>query len=301
MGHNNNNRHRSVSRTAYYVGELKGTGRHIGFWKPLGAERKRNLWSKHGRVSFSLFSDSDKDLRKEVKQLAEKIGGRYSAPAVYPALRYRWYIRKLKKYLEKEKAEQAIILGSGFDIIPALFKETPIKFFEVDQENIIQAKRKQLEFHNIHLNVTYIEANYLQRPFDDLLNSAKVDRDKPTVVIWEGNLAYLERSDVEKVLQQLHDFFRGKLNIALDWSSRSLVERTTGKESLTRFQDYLAEKGTQFKTGFDKEDIEKLAQDMGFKFHHFKTGQDLVEKYKLEKEPDPELSHFMSATLKASR
>eukprot|EP00127_Corallochytrium_limacisporum_P006787 Clim_evm2s236 gene=Clim_evmTU2s236 len=116
-------------------------------------------------------------------------------------------------------ATQVITLGSGLDTrsIRMAEIETPNgmkvrpRFFEVDREAILEYKKMcyDIEGYNYE-NDVIISGDYVD-DFDGVFSRFEergLKRDKPTTIVWEGNVMYLSPADVHQTIVKICKFFK---------------------------------------------------------------------------------------------
>ncbi len=161
---------------------------------------------------------------------------------------------------------QVVILGSGFDMRPHVFRAEGVRFCDVDQPAVLAFKEKVLEGRGV-TPCAGIPCNYLEVDLPARLAEAGFDLDAPMLMVWEGNTMYLPEERIYAFLDRLCGGVRS-FRIAFDFFARSIIDRTTGDDKITAttdaFQDTLQVK---WLTGFD--DLSALGQRTGLKSVEF--------------------------------
>ena len=144
---------------------------------------------------------------------------------------------------------QIVSVGSGFDTRPLIFCRDGVTFFDVDQPAVVQYKRQVLESHGLQ-PWPAVDCDYLDVNLPDKLPEAGFDPNLPSLFIWEGNTMYLPQDLIFGFLNQLAAQFPA-FTIAFDYVSTTVIDGTSGVDSVTRAFDYFYERFTPFITGFD--------------------------------------------------
>ena len=103
----------------------------------------------------------------------------------------------------KDKAEQFVVLGAGFDTrCYGLLKASSLKLFELDQSTTQQLKIQQLNNAKVDCSaVTFAAADFTKNDWFQRLEDAGYDPSKKTIFLWEGVTLYLSESEVRKTLK----------------------------------------------------------------------------------------------------
>ena len=157
---------------------------------------------------------------------------------------------------------QIVILGSGFDMRPQVFRAEDVRFCDVDQAAVLAFKSKVLEGHGV-TPCAGIPCNYLEADLPAELAKVGFDIDAPVLIIWEGNTMYLPEELIHGFLGRLCEGL-GSFRIAFDFFDTRVIERTTGDDNITAttdaFENILK---VQWVTGFD--DLSVLKERTGLK------------------------------------
>jgi methyltransferase (TIGR00027 family) len=265
------------------------------YWKH-EAKAKKNwgkLCQQPGTREKDLFKDDlmphfiDDEIKKHATRLPEKMW-------MTLATRTRFFRKTISQSIKKDGIKQVIILGSGFDTLPARKKkyttESGVQFFEVDQADHLACKAAIYKDALIDKNAEYLGMDYVQGNLIQELAQHGVDFTIPTFVLWEGNVFYLERTDVVKVLTDLQTHFTA-LTISFDYIHQSFQSDSTekdekaGQDAMAKTLTQFKENKSPFKTFFRPEEIVRLCHSLGFKTIAHRTAASLIEEYGVDKDP----------------
>lgn len=157
---------------------------------------------------------------------------------------------------------QIVILGSGFDMRPHVFRNEDVRFWDVDQAAVLAFKSKVLEAHGV-TPCAGIPCNYLEVDLPAKLTEAGLDLDAPMLIIWEGNTMYLPEDLIYGFLNRLREGIPS-FRIAFDFFDKSVIDRTTGDDKITATTDAFENTlKVKWVTGFD--DFSVLEERTGLK------------------------------------
>jgi len=270
-----------VSDTAKYVASLKAAAQ-FGGWSG-------NRTSPLFKQKNPLISESDIQKYAQIPQSIK----------TSVAVRERFFNKQMDYYVKKENYKQILILGSGLDV-RAFHKNRDnqkdkavsfyenVKFYEVDCAAILNPKENFFKENHLNKNAEYIQANYTQDNFVEMLKDKGFDITSPTLIIWEGNSMYIEKSKIEKLFQDLKAF--SQFTIVFDHFTRDLIEGPR-ENSI-----YALHKQGLWVTGFNSEDIQKFAQVNGMNTTTIVEINELKQEYQVEENPEP--SHYLISTMR---
>eukprot|EP00127_Corallochytrium_limacisporum_P002568 Clim_evm4s134 gene=Clim_evmTU4s134 len=187
-------------------------------------------WIKSTEDPIHKIFFKDNDMRED----AERVCGGHVH--IWPTLRGHFFDKIVRDSVGGENglhdkgykvATQIVNLGAGLDTRSIRMAEIQTKngvkaprYFEVDREVIADYKTMcyDLEGYN-HDNCVITGGDYVTG-FDDIFRHFEnngLQRDTPTVVIWEGNINYLTTADLHQTIVRLCKFFQNTtLYIAFD-------------------------------------------------------------------------------------
>src|SRR6056297_2935657 len=117
-------------------------------------------------------------------------------PGVIGNLLYRTkYIDDILKE-NLEEMEQLLILGAGFDTRALRIEGVEkLEVFEVDHPETLSKKKKGLKklYQEIPEYLNLVEIDFEKRELNEVLQENNFDKNKKTLVIWEGVTQYLEK------------------------------------------------------------------------------------------------------------
>lgn len=152
--------------------------------------------------------------------------------------------------------EQFVVLGAGYDT--RAYNKTlheGVKFFEVDQPDVQDHKRKMLEKAGISSDhVTFVSVDFEVEDAFESLTMAGYDPSKKTLFLWEGVTLYLSRSDVHKTMQDVRKNSAAGSILLLDiYSNRfgDFAKKGAMKGTL-ELTDEMPEFFLPFETGFEE-------------------------------------------------
>ena len=103
--------------------------------------------------------------------------------------------------------EQFVVMGAGYDTRAyGRFHREGVTFFELDQNNVQQHKRRALADAGIPCeHVRFVAVDFSSENAFDKLIDAGFDRSRKTLFLWEGVTLYLSVSEVRKTMQDVHN------------------------------------------------------------------------------------------------
>lgn len=105
----------------------------------------------------------------------------------------------------KDKAEQFVIMGAGFDTkCYGELKASALKFFELDQPGTQKMKVECLKKAGIDVShVTFVGVDFTAEHWYEKLEDAGYDPGKKTIFLWEGVTPYLLEADIRNTLKEI--------------------------------------------------------------------------------------------------
>jgi methyltransferase (TIGR00027 family) len=185
------------------VDPISQTGRWTAAARAVENLREDRLYSDPyaealaGREGFAL---------KQRMELARQLPGVESTTEhPYLTIRTKFFDNYVEATLAASSTRQVVLVASGLDT-RAFRLEWPSGtcVFELDREEVLQAKRHVLEGFGARprcdLRTVAVD---LQKPWDQALIASGFDRSSPALWIVEGLLMYLEDADAKAVLAQI--------------------------------------------------------------------------------------------------
>ncbi len=299
----------NVVKTSFLASYAKYRSNNIDYWKKNDLIRGEMTRTKplfkdeylayfgSDEVAHSLSPDAD---LRQVVHTIDKINS-----LIFPmfSVRHRYINKQLANTikninLKETKDMQVIILGAGFDTRAANKRKYSVKFFEVDQPSLLKLKKQIYEAKKIDPNAVYVGIDYIKENLIDSLAKHRIDFNKPTHIIWEGNIAYLPIQLAENILISLKDNFKGGLSITFDYYSTQIYQKSTGHKDWTALVETLEAMNAPFRSGID--DIQEFAKKLGMVVKNNCNGADLLIKYGIDTLPDEKLKNYSMCTLEAA-
>lgn len=145
-----------------------------------------------------------------------------------------------------QDCEQFVVLGAGWDT-RAYAPDFPahVKAFEVDTPPTQAIKRGALHKSEIDSShVTFVPCDFNRQKWLDLLLEHGLDKNKKTMVLWEGVSMYLTEEGVAKTLEAITELGPGSA-IAFDvFSSEWLIDDKLGRGSARSVKMFYGEEFT---------------------------------------------------------
>ena len=245
----------------------------------------------------SLFKDPYAKYFVNPEIISKAIAFEGIIPVGVQAILYRtkYFYDKLSACIH-DGIKQVVMLGSGFDLKCQDCVDSSVSFYDVDQPSVLQFKDNVLDKNGIKKNAKSIGCDYIKEPLIEKLKASGFDTQIATVFLWEGNVHYVEKSDIKSLLIDLRNnldhFF-----ISFDYLTDTVINRTTPYPAVTQAANFFSGLGSPWITGYD--DISVLSKAT------FLTLLDTVSMEVLEHQYCPEaknslelLSLYSVSTLK---
>ncbi|MCD6047163.1 MAG: SAM-dependent methyltransferase [Gammaproteobacteria bacterium] len=281
----------NVASTASTVVAMKHAGKEAEFFK-------RQVRKFVGREK-PLFKDEimPKIIDPATLERVTKMGHQ----PVTTAIRERYFRKALSRLIKSsEPITQVIILGSGYDTLPArkekYTRQKGINFYEVDQAEVLGRKADKYQAQGIYPNAQYVAVDYVKENLIERLKENGVDFDSPTHIIWEGNIMYLEAEDAERVLSLLKENFK-HFTISFDYVHMAFLENTTGNTEVEAAFERFQKAGLSWITGVKS--LAELAQKFGLIIIDDKTSAELAKEYEVDEDPVATMQYYSVCTLRS--
>ena len=164
----------------------------------------------------------------------------------------RFRTRYFSRFLERgiaAGARQVVLLGGGFDMRAHLFADAGVRFFEVDQEAVLEYKRETLARNGLEQPASLF-ANYLEADVPSGLADLGFDLAAPTLMVWEGNTMYLPPESIMPFVNRLAEALTS-FRIAFDYFAVDLQSRNfENEDDRRRLEGVERAMGARFPTGF---------------------------------------------------
>ncbi len=266
------------------------------YWK-YQAKSKANwpiMTQKPGDRNRDLFKDTlmqhfiNEDVRQEAEARLDK--------RMWPPLATRtcFFRRTISNAVKSKEIKQVILLGSGFDTLPVrkekYTKNHHVRFFEVDQKNILTCKEQIYSQALINKNAIYIGMDYVRENLIEAFKTNSVDFTIPTLILWEGNTFYLEKEEVKRILSDLSNHFTF-ITITFDYmhalmkTATKALDSSANERCLEKTLDEFSSRKSPFKAFFSPEEIISLCKELGMQCADHKTAAALAKEYRVDEAP----------------
>ncbi len=205
-----------------------------------------------------------------------------------PGILLHYLLRKL--YLEeitrsslREKFQQVVVLGAGFDTLALrLCREHPnVRFVEIDHPMTQRAKqaalsRRRLQFENL----VFLPADFSRQTLEEIFyQNPGVKSAADTLFIAEGILMYLTPPKVAALFESMHQMFRAHCRFAF-----TVMEPT--KNGSLQFHNaspivnlWLRLKNEPFCWGIPPDNLADFLNANGLKLREIATGKTFLDRY----------------------
>lgn len=177
-------------------------------------------------------------MRYGPRLLAMRLSGFYAGEYDYPlhqsgsifgAIGHRttFFDRTMQGYLDK--VEQVVILGAGWDTRAyGIARHDGVRVFEVDTVQMQTAKRQALAKANVDTgDVVFATVDFNNESWLDALMRVDFDPTKPTYVLWEGVIYYLEPEAAAATLRTVATELAPGSAIAFDFYGQHFIDGDT--------------------------------------------------------------------------
>lgn len=154
---------------------------------------------------------------------------------------------------------QVVILGAGYDCrahrFAARLAESTV--FEVDHPATQRRKRKILDGEGEDGNLRYLAWNFEAQPLRELpgaLAELGLDRDAPTLTIWEGVTMYLTEEAIEESLGAMRAYGGAGSRVVFTYFDRDTIEARHAIPSIAK--TFVAQVGEPWRWGWDPDELE---------------------------------------------
>jgi methyltransferase (TIGR00027 family) len=183
------------------------------------------------------------------RAVAEQLDAAFPPSTSMVRFRTRYFTRFVERGIAAG-ARQVVLLGGGFDMRAHLFAHSDARFFEVDQQAVLEFKRATLAENGIEQPPSLF-ANYLEADVPNGLADLGFDPGAPTLMVWEGNTMYLPPESIMPFLNRLAGAMTS-FRIAFDYFAVDLQRRDfDNEEDRRRLEDVERALDADFPTGFD--------------------------------------------------
>jgi len=227
------------------------------------------------------------------RQAAERVSSRFPAVKDMVKTRTRYFDDMLGTQIAAGIG-QVVILGAGLDTRAVRKQSAGVRYFEIDDPDTMELKRRCYTDAHIDAGVRLISGNYVTDGLIDLLRSSGFEFDVPTYVIWEGNVMYMPLAIDKDTMAQLRRHV-SQFWLSFDYLTESVVTKTTGDAGLTTLVESFEAMGAPWVSGID--DIHGIAGEVGLHVLENVTTGTLYQLYRGRPASSPIFQHYSVCTL----
>ncbi len=266
------------------------------YWKDV-AKSKTNwpeLCQEEGKREKDLFKDPNLQhfINEEVQAEAEsRLDKRMWLPL---ATRTRFFRRTVSDTIKTKDVQQVVILGSGFDTLPVrkakYTQNHGVRFFEVDQPELLSCKKAIYDQYGIDKNAEYIELDYIKSDLLDAFVQQGLNPSIPTIILWEGNTLYLEKHEIEAVLTKLSTYF-ARVIITFDYihaamqTNTQALDQASDETCLESTLSQFEKSQSPFKGFLVPGEIVTFCESLGMQCLKHQTAAELAKEYQVDEAP----------------
>jgi methyltransferase (TIGR00027 family) len=178
-------------------------------------------------------------------------------------------------------SSQVVILGAGLDSRAYRFGDAirGVRVFELDLPQTQEYKKKRVRevVGELPGHVTYVPIDFAKQSLDAVLDGAGYDRNKKTLVIWEGVTMYLPEAAVDATLRAVARNAPSGSRIVFDYFLDSALQSLTSP--LNDVRKIVAAVGEPFVFGMPGRDATAFVEARGFKVVSDFGSSDLGARY----------------------
>lgn len=223
----------------------------------------------------------------------ETIDRAWPGGRLWVVLRTRFIDDLVRNALDRG-AEQLVLLGAGLDtrahrigvIVP-----TPV--FEIDEAAMLQRKRDRLgrALGDLPTHVRYVALDFETNDLADVLRTAGLRPDVPSVLVWEGVTSYLSADAVDATLRSVATVIAPESTIAFTYLRREILEGEVESPGAGAVKRAVRRAGEPFRFGLDPDRVGTYVQARGFELEKDRSAADLARAYL-----DPDASRKLEPT-----
>jgi len=161
---------------------------------------------------------------------------------------------------------QIVLLGAGYDTRALRMPELAgCRVFEIDHPATQTHKRTVLDRLGAVSPARYLTWNFEARPMSqlpDALAAAGLDRDAPTLTIWEGVTMYLTEPAIDASLRAIRAWSPPGSKLAMMYFARSRIEEPSPAVRLVK--SLVARAGEPFTWGWNPRELPPYLESRGF-------------------------------------
>lgn len=196
---------------------------------------------------------------------------------VLPGVQLHYLARKRLIEQEVEQAigegvEQVVVIAGGFDTLCYRLHTRffGVRFVELDHPATQTSKRKSLHAHGATAsNFMLSPVDLAVAPLASALKAAGIDPQRPTMVIAEGVLMYLDRERVTSLVAAVAAFFERGLRLAITFMVPDRAGRRRFHNSSRVLDAWLLLAGERFLSAFTHAELSQLLEQSRLYHHQF--------------------------------
>lgn len=219
----------------------------IAAWRAREAERIDPLFIDS---IANIFIDS------EAEALENELARASASSRCLISYRTKYFDQALLKEMDRG-VRQVVLLGAGLDTRSLRLGDRAVRFFEVDQHDVLGYKQQQLGRYGYTACSRFIDGDYIRDDILRLLEDHGFNPNSETYFIWEGNTMYIPAQEIFSLLSKLKKQI-ASFRISFDYLSEEMIQRTTGFEGASELVKGFESMGAPWVTGF--KDIYQVAQ-----------------------------------------
>lgn len=227
-------------------------------------------------------------LNDETKAIAEQVAQTFPAAKEMVKVRTKYFDDVLSEQIS-QGCQQIVILGAGLDTRAVRIPAEGVTYFEIDCEDTLELKQACLNDNRVSANATYIPGNYVKDNLIELLSHNNFNFELPTYFLWEGNITYLNKSEIISILDTIRDRVK-RFTLSLDYLSDRVIHRTTGYPDINEYINELEKIGAPWHSGF--KNMENFLRSLGFEQIENLSTAELYHQYYPDRSLPSELLQF---------
>jgi methyltransferase (TIGR00027 family) len=200
-------------------------------------------------------------LRRLLNSMREK-----QMPGVIGNLLYRTkFIDEILKENINENIEQVLILGAGFDTRAYRIEGIQdIIFYEVDCPETSFKKKERLKklYKDIPQNVNLLSIDFEENKLEEKIKKSNFNKNKKTLVIWEGVTQYIDKEALNNVLDYLSSI-KSESKLLFTYIKKEIIDGSNRSEIDQNIISFAEKMGSPWKTGINRAEIEELLENKG--------------------------------------
>jgi methyltransferase (TIGR00027 family) len=189
---------------------------------------------------------------------------------------------------------QVLLLGAGLDA-RAFRLDVPADFYEVDFPATLDLKAELLAGVQPAAPRTAVPVDLAAQSFDEPLLAAGFDPRRPTIVVWEGVINYLDAATAEAVVEQIASVLAPGGQLVADYVEMAWFKGASFERSTASISQRLREGGEPLRVGLP--DAHATLDRNGFDVVDYVATEDLRPRYGLA----PVARHYPARMFIAAR